>query len=66
MGLEQDVNFRGPLWFPDGEKIAFAKRDENQHEQIWVMQPDGSGLQQLTVGGISTCFPVWISVPDAP
>ena len=38
---------RAPSWSPDGRKIAFVStRDGNQ--EIYVMNADGSGQQNLT------------------
>ncbi len=37
-----------PFWRPDGKKIAFLATDENSIVQIWEINPDGSGLQQVT------------------
>jgi Tol biopolymer transport system component len=38
---------REPRWSPDGKRIAFTS-DRNGTSQIWVINHDGSGLQQLT------------------
>ncbi len=37
-------------WSPDGERIAFDTRTEFDAAQIYVMNADGSGLTQLTMG----------------
>jgi Tol biopolymer transport system component len=39
-----------PDWSPDGERIAFDTRTEFDAAQIYVMNADGSGLTQLTMG----------------
>jgi Tol biopolymer transport system component len=44
-GLYKD---RGPVWSPDGTKIAFYS-DRSGSYEIHTIHPDGSGLQQLTV-----------------
>lgn len=36
-----------PLWSPDGTRIAFVS-DRSGNTDIWVMQPDGSELANLT------------------
>jgi Tol biopolymer transport system component len=38
---------RHPRWSPDGNWIAFRSRRTDRYE-IWLIHPDGSGLQQLT------------------
>lgn len=44
--------FRDPLFSPDGNRIVCAyqanKRDKNQHEELYIMNADGSGMKQLT------------------
>ncbi len=35
-----------PAWSPDGEWIAFA--DGSGAQDLWIAQPDGDGLRQLT------------------
>jgi serine/threonine protein kinase/Tol biopolymer transport system component/Tfp pilus assembly protein PilF len=36
-----------PRWSPDGKRIAFSSRRSGNYE-IWAINRDGSGLQQLT------------------
>jgi serine/threonine protein kinase/Tol biopolymer transport system component len=38
---------RFPIWSPDGKRIAFHS-DRSGHYEAWTIQPDGSGLIQLT------------------
>ena len=38
-----------PSWSPDGSRIAFASRQPFGHG-IYVVNPDGSGIRQLTAG----------------
>jgi Tol biopolymer transport system component len=38
---------RGPIWSPDGKRIAFYS-DRGGTYEIWTIHPDGSGLVQLT------------------
>jgi Tol biopolymer transport system component len=38
---------RTPMWAPDGKRIAFHS-DRSGRYEAWTIQPDGSGLTQLT------------------
>jgi Tol biopolymer transport system component len=50
---------RGPAWSPDGTRIAFYS-DRSGSYQIWLIRPDGSGLQQVTEIASGTAnFPLW-------
>lgn len=44
--------FRDPCFSPDGKKIVFSykknRRDKSTHEELFLMNDDGSGLRQLT------------------
>ena len=48
----------GAKWSPDGSKIAFVS-DRSGSSQIWVINPDGSGLQQVTQGPAKHAWPEW-------
>jgi Tol biopolymer transport system component len=52
-------NDRFPRWSPDGKRIAFYSARSGSY-QVWVVDPDGSGLQQITeyTGG-TVVYPVW-------
>lgn len=59
-GLFGDVQ---PCWSADGQWIAFGSSrgdpDLGMFE-IWVVRPDGSGLRQVTTGGVNdTGWPSW-------
>jgi TolB protein len=41
----------GPSWSPDGKKIVFVRGDDGKGENIFTVNPDGSGLFQITNGG---------------
>lgn len=61
--LTSSANDRVPRWSPDGKKIAFQSQRSGRWE-IWLMDADGKGAQQLTasrsVQGVVN--PVW--APD--
>jgi serine/threonine protein kinase len=38
---------RRPHWFPDGRRVAFSS-DRSGVNQVWSINADGTGLQQLT------------------
>lgn len=40
-----------PQWSPRGDKIAFASDMAGGGFQIYLMSPDGSGIQQMTTSG---------------
>jgi len=39
---------REPTWSPDGKKLAFVAPDKNDELELFVIDPDGSNLIQLT------------------
>ncbi len=44
-----DLPSVGPLyWAPDGKQVAFACSDEQGYYQLFLANPDGSNLKQLT------------------
>lgn len=44
--------YRDPCFSPDGKRIVFSykknRRDRSTHEELYLMQEDGTGLTQLT------------------
>ena len=56
--LERRGHINGAVFSADGKRLAFfAWTDE--HEQLFVVGADGSGLRQVTRGGISSIMPRW-------
>jgi len=50
---------RTPRWSPDGQRIAFYS-DRSGRFEVWSINPDGTGLQQITyTSGPSTVYPIW-------
>jgi TolB protein len=50
-------------WSPDGTKLIFSSvRDGN--EEIYVANPDGSALVNLTMDPGDDRYPVWAPCPD--
>ncbi len=47
-------------WAPDGRRIAFGS-DREGGNQVWVCNPDGTGMRQLTNEPVDEAagFPVW-------
>jgi Tol biopolymer transport system component len=55
--LTNDLHIdRWPRWSPDGKKIAFMSNRTGSYH-IWTINPDGSGLDQLS--DRPTSHPVW-------
>lgn len=52
-----DFSFRedDPAWSADGTRIAY----ENNHNEVWVMNADGSAQTRLTPAGIIDFAPAW-------
>jgi len=49
-----------PSWSPDSSRIAFARQDgAGTTVQVFVVNADGSGLQQLTSGPEWNTYPRW-------
>ncbi len=50
---------RGPAWSPDGERIVFYSDRSGQYD-LWIIRPDGSGLERLTATtGPALLVPRW-------
>jgi TolB protein len=62
LNISNNAAFDGwPAWSPDGQRIAFATNRSGPANtgQIWLMNPDGSGLRQLSKGPWSHAQPTW-------
>jgi Tol biopolymer transport system component len=53
------ANDYGPMWSPDGKKIAFSSNRENPNFDVYVMNTDGSGLVRLTNNPAQDSNPSW-------
>lgn len=49
----------GVSWSPYGTKIVFSA-DWTGSREIYMIDSDGGGLEQLTFGGTESYFPVWV------
>lgn len=53
-----------PSWAPEGNRIVFARQDYGGSSvQIFVVNADGTGVQQLTSGPEWNAEPIWQPVP---
>ena len=46
-------------WSPRGDKIVYQARDDANNNQVFVVNPDGSGKKQLTTGKNNDGQPTW-------
>ena len=53
------LNAEEPAWSPDGEWIAFAAWRKGAGYDLYVVHPDGSGLQRLTRTKADEFSPSW-------
>ena len=50
---------RAPRWSPDGTRIAFYSNRSGSYE-MWTINPDGSGLQEVTKDTpLTPAYPTW-------
>ena len=40
-----------PVWSPDGRTLLFVRDEPNGQEHLWTVDVDGTGLEELGVGG---------------
>jgi TolB protein len=49
----------GPVWSPDGRRIAFTRQFRNGRAEVYVMNADGSGQRSLTPARSASFWPAW-------
>jgi Tol biopolymer transport system component len=49
---------RGPVFSPDGNRVAFWAWDKSYRATLWVADSDGSNLKQVTTQGFDM-YPRW-------
>ena len=55
------------LWSPDGGTLAFASRDDTGHSQLFLMDPDGGSVRQLTFFADRSINVIsWSSITQVP
>ncbi len=55
---------RNPAWSPDGRWIAFSSTRETESFQIFLIEPFGTRLVQVTRGPGEAIEPAWLAGPD--
>jgi len=56
---DDEFRDRSPVWSPDGQRLAFYS-DRSGSYQLWLIRPDGSGLEEVTdVSGGTVTMPIW-------
>jgi Tol biopolymer transport system component len=58
-GLPVWVESERPAWSPTGDRIVFAASDTLGLSHLWIMNANGTGLQQLTNSLYSDTEPAW-------
>ncbi|MCC6603684.1 MAG: PD40 domain-containing protein [Anaerolineae bacterium] len=58
-GADSFAWYREPRWSPDGSLISYVSPDADKNLQLWVMNADGSGARQLTVGSGQSSLHQW-------
>lgn len=48
-----------PMWSPDGNHIAFQSNATDDNYDIWLVHPDGSGLERVTTNSSIDIEPTW-------
>ena len=66
VGLDNPVPYYNdtvPIWSPDGTKIAFLSDRRNGYREVFLMNPDGTGITRVTFNKAHHWNPGW--TPDA-
>jgi hypothetical protein len=50
-----------PTWSPDGSKIVFFSNRDTGRRQLWIMNANGSGQQNLSNSAADDWDPIWIN-----
>lgn len=62
-GFPEKMPFSYPSWSPDGQRILYTSMEGSDqsgrpNEDVWIMNYDGSGKQQLTTNGSIDQYPL--------
>jgi Tol biopolymer transport system component len=52
---------RFPAWSPDGTKVVFSFPPQGSGNQLFIMNPNGTGVVQVTNGNFIDQYPAWKS-----
>lgn len=58
-GADSFAWYREPAWSPDGNQISYISPDADKNLQLFVMNADGGGVRQLTVGSGQSSLHKW-------
>ena len=56
---QNEIGALYPTWSADGKQIVYGSQAENRTVQLFVVNVDGSGRQQLTKGERSNSYAAW-------
>lgn len=63
-GKRKLVQGREPGWSPDGTRLSFVSSHFEGHDELYVINADGSNMQRLTEQKKTDWFPNWSPVGD--